>query len=65
MLAVRTHFDGKKIRLPENARHLPPCDVIVLFEESDSSVDDDWLRAQQEALSQAWDDEEDSVYDRE
>jgi hypothetical protein len=62
MLAVRTTYDGKKIVIPDNAKGIPPCNVIVLFEK-DPNADADWLKMQEQTLATAWDDEEDSVYD--
>jgi hypothetical protein len=63
MLAIRTTYDGKEIRLPEDAKSIPPCNVIVLFEEEQSAGDSDWLKAQEQSLAKAWDDTEDGVYD--
>jgi hypothetical protein len=63
MLAVRTTYDGKEIHIPENAKSIPPCNVIVLFEREETEVDGDWLKAQEQVLAKAWDDEEDALYD--
>lgn len=63
MLAIRTRYDGKEIRLPRDVKGLAPCDVIVLFEQDNSPSDADWLRLQEESLAAAWDDKEDAVYD--
>lgn len=63
MLAIRTQFDGKEIRIPEEAKGLPPDDVIVLFEEQRHVSDGDWLKVQEQTLANAWDDKEDSIYD--
>ncbi len=63
MLAIRTQFDGQMIRLPDEAKGLPPGDVIVLFEDDRHVSDSDWLKAQEQGLAKAWDDKEDSIYD--
>ncbi len=64
MLAMRTRYDGKKIRVPPDARGLEPCDVIVLFEEGRLHEEAEWLMMQQESLEKAWDDKKDAVYDK-
>lgn len=63
MLAIRTTYDGKEIHVPETAKNVPPCNVIVLFEEDESAADADWLNIQEQTLAKAWDDKEDAVYD--
>ncbi|MBU4400355.1 MAG: hypothetical protein KKE86_13600 [Planctomycetes bacterium] len=63
MLAIRTTYDGKEIHIPKDAKGVPPCSVIVLFEEEGSAGDADWLKLQEQTLAKAWDDEEDAVYD--
>jgi hypothetical protein len=63
MLAVRAIYDGKEIHIPEDARGIPPCNVIVLFEKDEPAIDGEWLKVQEQTLANAWDDEEDSVYD--
>jgi hypothetical protein len=63
MLAVRTTFDGKEIHVPPDARGIPPCSVIVLFEEGQPDSKAEWLKMQEQALAKAWDDKEDAVYD--
>ena len=64
MLAVRTRYDGKDVRIPQAARPPGPCNVIVLFEEDESFRDAEWLKLQEKNLAKAWDNEEDAVYDR-
>ncbi|MBL7221870.1 MAG: hypothetical protein ISS69_17305 [Phycisphaerae bacterium] len=63
MLAIRTRYDGKEIRLPRDVKDMAPCEVIVLFEENSSPSDADWLRLQEESLAAVWDNKEDAVYD--
>ena len=48
MLAIRTTYDGKEIHIPEDAKGIPPCRVIVLFEEDEASKDSGWLKAQEQ-----------------
>ena len=62
MVAIRAHYDGKEVHLPDDVKGLRAGEVIVLFEEGRSPVDDGWLKAQEQALARAWDDKEDSVY---
>lgn len=64
MLVIRTRYDGKEIRVPRNAKGLPPCNVIVLFEEEEPSESAEWIKMQEESLVKAWDDKEDAVYDQ-
>jgi hypothetical protein len=64
MLAVRATYDGKEIHIPEDAKGIPPCNVIVLFEQEEPAEDIGWLKIQEQALAKAWDDEEDAVYDQ-
>ena len=63
MLVVRATYDGKKIYIPEEAKAIPPCNVIVLFEEDERGKDLGWLKLQEQTLAKAWDDKEDAVYD--
>ncbi|MCK4625130.1 MAG: hypothetical protein KAV00_07465 [Phycisphaerae bacterium] len=64
MRAIRTRYDGRKIRITRDIERLQPCDVIVLFEEDESDIDADWLKMQEKSLAKAWDDKEDAVYDQ-
>jgi hypothetical protein len=64
MLAVRATYDGKEIQIPEDAKGIPPCKVIVLFEEDEPAGDAGWPKIQEQTLATAWDDEEDAVYDK-
>jgi hypothetical protein len=62
MLAIRARYNGKDIIFPEDAKGIPPCNVIVLFED-EVTQNADWLRIQEQALAKAWDEKEDSIYD--
>lgn len=64
MLAIRARYDGKEILVPKNAQRIPPCDVIVLFEDDKSGENGDWLKMQEQSLEKAWDDKEDAIYDQ-
>lgn len=33
MVAVKAHFDGKQIHLPEKLRGAPPGEVVVVFDD--------------------------------
>lgn len=65
MYAVRAQFDGEKVIVPENVRGLPPGEVIIVFADAvDQTMErDSWLRAQENALSKVWMNDEDAVYD--
>lgn len=63
MLAIQATFDGKEIHIPKDTKDIPPCNVIVLFEEDETAEDADWLKLQEQSLANAWDDKEDGVYD--
>jgi len=60
MQAIRATYDGKEIHIPKAAQGMPPCNVIILFEEDNPADDAEWLRMQEQSLAKAWDD---SVYD--
>jgi hypothetical protein len=63
MQAIRATYDGKEIHIPKDMQAIPPCNVIVLFEEDKSADDFAWLKMQEQSLAKAWDDKEDAVYD--
>ena len=64
MVAIKTHFDGEKIILPDELRGLPPQEVIVVYEVGDKSREaESWLKAQEASFAKAWDNDEDTVYD--
>ena len=66
MLAVKGNFDGKRVVLSETP-HVTKCPVIVVFEEDITVPESErsaWMRAQEAALAETWDNAEDAVYDR-
>ncbi|MHC5057727.1 MAG: hypothetical protein ACYTKD_23905 [Planctomycetota bacterium] len=65
MRAIKARFDGRKIILPDDARGEPPGEVIVVFREGEGAAGEDalWLAAQERAFAQAWENEDDAVYD--
>ncbi|MEX0717629.1 MAG: hypothetical protein WD066_13635 [Planctomycetaceae bacterium] len=68
MIAIKAHFDGEKIVLPEELRGTPAGEVLVVFEGALQSVDEAdrefWNRLQEQRLADVWENEEDAVYDR-
>ena len=65
MLAVKAHYDGKKVILPKSIHRKAPADVIVIFNEPDPKDDGAELlaKAQQSAFAKVWDNEDDAIYD--
>ena len=65
MLAIKAHFDGEKVVVPEEVRGTPPTDVIVIFEDAPDKATEQqlWLKAQEAAFTKVWDNKEDAVYD--
>ena len=65
MVAIKAHFDGKKVILPEEFRTGPPREVLVVFEEPAPEAAEQrlWLKAQESAFAKVWDNDEDSIYD--
>ena len=65
MRAVKAKYDGRNIILPEDARGEPPGEVIVVFQEGARAAGEDalWLAAQERALAEVWENEDDAVYD--
>ena len=65
MVAIKAHFDGKNIVLPDNFRHGRPGEVLIIFQDSgkDSAEKDAWLKAQEPAFAKVWDNDEDAAYD--
>ena len=57
----RAKFDGEKVILPEDAGKLSPGDVIIVFATSQNQTPE-WLLAQEQALRDVWDNDEDAVY---
>jgi len=64
MLAVKATFDGERIVLPADMGHVPPGNVIVIFEDGVESADKaGWMRGQEAAFAAAWDNADDEIYD--
>ena len=65
MVAIKAHFDGKKIVIPAQIRGGPARDVILVFEDLPASKADAqlWLKAQEGAFAKVWANPEDAVYD--
>jgi hypothetical protein len=65
MVAIKAHFDGKRIVLPDEMRSGPPREVLIIFEEQATDVAEGhlWLRAQESAFAKVWDNDEDAIYD--
>ena len=65
MHAIKAHFDGEKVIVPEEGRGLPPGDVIIVFGSSTDRASDThaWMRAQESAFAKVWNNDEDAVYD--
>jgi len=65
VVAIKTHFDGKKIKVPRELRKAPPGEVLVIVQERGAAADDTagWLKAQEAAFAKVWDNDEDAVYD--
>lgn len=63
--AIKAHFDGKKIKVPDALRKAPPGEVLVIVEGAGAAGDDSsgWLKAQEAAFRRVWDNDEDAVYD--
>lgn len=65
MLAVKAHYDGKKVILPKHIKVKAAADVLVIFSDPDSKEDGAELlaKAQEAAFAKVWDNEEDAIYD--
>jgi len=64
MLAIKARYDGRKIILPKRTRRPPPGEVIVVFTKTEEKAEGSaWLKAQEAAFAQAWDNDEDAIYD--
>lgn len=65
MVAIRAHFDGKKIVVPKGIRGVRPGEVIVVFPDGPGGEAESraWLKAQEAAFAKVWDNDEDAVYD--
>ena len=63
MVAIKTHFDGKTIKVPEQLRQAPPGEVLVIVQDAGPRRDSAWLEAQEASFAKVWDNDEDAVYD--
>jgi TusA-related sulfurtransferase len=65
MQAIKAHFDGKTIQIPNALRKVPPGEILLIVEEKQQDRDDHaaWLKAQEDAFAKVWDNDEDAVYD--
>jgi TusA-related sulfurtransferase len=65
MQAIKTHFNGKTIKVPKELRNAPPGEVLVIIQERRPEADDfvSWLKAQEMAFAKVWENDEDAVYD--
>jgi hypothetical protein len=65
MVAVKAHFDGKNVILPEGFQSGLPGEVLVVFEDPAPEAGEKrlWMKGQESAFAKVWDNEEDSIYD--
>jgi TusA-related sulfurtransferase len=65
MLAIKARFDGKQVILPQEVANVPPGNVIVVFENEEPSDREirGWMKVQEEAFANVWNNDEDAVYD--
>lgn len=58
-------YDGGKVVLPEQFSHVEPGKVILVFAaaNTDSREAVEWMKLQEDAFAETWDNDEDSVYD--
>ena len=65
MVAIKTHFDGKTIKVPKELRQAPPGEILVIIQESDQQdhPTPGWLKAQESPFGKVWGNDEDAVYD--
>ena len=63
MVAIKTQFDGKTIKVPKELRNAPPGEILVIVPEKETGPDTSWLKAQETAFAKVWDNDEDAVYD--
>lgn len=66
MIAIKAHFDGQKIILPEEAQTAPPGEVILVFPDrpAQSAETQAWMKVQEDAFAKAWNNQEDAIYDQ-
>ena len=64
MVAVKAHFDGETIVVPDELRGRPAQEVIIVYRPDQGSLDEqEWLKAQESTFAKAWDNDADSAYD--
>ena len=65
MLVIKTHFDGKKVIIPEETRDLSPREVVLVFRDKDeaTSGNKDMIKATESTFAKIWDNNEAAVYD--
>ena len=67
MVAIKTHFDGKAIKVPKELKGRPPSEILVILPEIPKKRRADqrtaWSKAQEAAFSKVWDNDEDAIYD--
>lgn len=64
MVAIKTRFDGKTIKVPKELRNAPPGEILLILPEQEGAAPDtSWLKAQETAFAKVWDNDEDAVYD--
>ncbi len=64
MTAIKAKFDGRQILLPRELAGQQPGEVIVIFSDLPEGIEQDWLTAQEQTLSQVWDNADDAEYDQ-
>jgi len=65
MKAVKAQFDGLRIVLPQEMDGGSPGEVIVIFADaSNGAAENDWLKGQEQVLSEIWDNPQDAEYDQ-
>lgn len=63
MITIKTRFDGEKVVIPpETLKELTPGEAIVIMgEPTDAAAkDEDWFKAQEEAVAKVWDNDADA-----
>jgi hypothetical protein len=65
MVAIKTHYDGKTIKVPKELRNAPPGEILVIIPEPRLQADDaaGWIKGQEAAFAKVWDNDEDAIYD--
>jgi len=65
MVAIKAHFDGEKVVLPDDIPTVAPGEVILIFPDlaDHTSESDSWMKAQEPAFTKVWENDEDAIYD--